>query len=405
MEFLTVHAPEAATARLEAELARFGKDKSEPVNLLRFDWDNIWRELVNIGIYRRGPDVSEIGSTWMESLVAMQSLNPFSVRDIYHIGGKEIFLPVAWQNVATSSQQEVWGIPFRVDVRVIFYWKDMFHKASVDPVEAFSSMESMTAAFARMQAAGIPAWIAPTNNSHNTIYNIASWIWGQGGDFLTSDAKRTNLDSPTVQRSSRAYFDLLRFMPKQTSPFTDNDTLQLFFAREAATMVAGPWLLNSMRLDKGTADLVQHVGIAPMPGPSFVGGTVLVVWKHAKSAFNAVEFVRRLTSLEFQSDYCHASGLLPVRQDLWTEEFIHSDEYLPVFQKAIDSGRPFPPTKLWGMVEDHLARTMAVIWQELYALNMPGKPIDSLDEIIARHYGALSTRLNMTLSEPKDLSH
>jgi hypothetical protein len=88
-----------------------------------------------------------------------------------------------------------------------------------------------------------------------------------------------------------------------------------------------------------------------------------------------------------------------VRQDLWTDAFIQNDEYLSVFNNAIHTGRPLPPAALWGMVEEHLCRTMGVIWQELYVLNMPGKPIDALDQIIDKHFGALSARLDITLSE------
>lgn len=71
MEFLTVNTPELATERMQAELIRFGKEKGNPVNLVQVDWDSIWRELLNVAIYRRGADIAEIGSTWLESLVAM----------------------------------------------------------------------------------------------------------------------------------------------------------------------------------------------------------------------------------------------------------------------------------------------------------------------------------------------
>src|SRR5687767_3696197 len=88
MEFLAAQTPDASTSRLQAEMEHFGKDKSLPATLLPTAWGDIWRELVNIGIYRRGPDIAEIGSTWLESMVAMQSLNPFSAHDINQIGGK-----------------------------------------------------------------------------------------------------------------------------------------------------------------------------------------------------------------------------------------------------------------------------------------------------------------------------
>jgi len=403
MEFLTVDTPKAATVRLQSEMERFGKHKGQPTSLLRFDWENIWRELVSVGIHRRGPDIAETGSTWLESLVAMQSLNPFSAHDINQIGGKEIFFPAVWQNVALPNQKEIWGMPFRADARVIFYWKDIFENASVDASEAFSTTENMTASFTKLQEAGISAWIAPTNDTRNTVYDIASWIWGSGGDFLSLDGKQTDFGSLAARRGIQAYFDLFRFMPQQPSPFTDNDALQLFFARKAAAMVAGPWLLNSLRLQNDMEKLLPYLGIALLPGPSFVGGTLLVIWKHSKYQTDAVELIKRLTSPEFQSEYCQISGLFPVRQDLWTEEFISSDEYLPVFNKAIRTGRGLPPIALWGVVEDRVARTMAAIWQDMYALDMPGKSINTLDDIIARHFESLSARLDMTLSASNDL--
>lgn len=402
MEFLTVETPEVATMRLQSEVESFRKDTGQAVNLVRFGWENIWRELVNVGIYRRGPDIAEIGSTWLESLVAMQSLNPFSARDIQQIGGKEIFFPVAWQNVVLPKQKDVWGIPFRAEARVVFYWKDIFENAGVDTSETFLTPENMTASFTKLQEKGIAAWIAPTNHTHNTVYNIASWIWGAGGDFLSSDGKRTDLGSPAARRGVQAYFDLLRFVPYQTSPFTDNDTLHLFFARKAAAMVAGPWLINSLRLQKDMEKWMPHLGIALLPGPSFVGGTTLVIWKHSNYPSVAVELIKCLTGPEFQSEYCRISGLLPVRQDLWTDEFIGSHEYLRVFNNAIRTGRALPPTSLWGIIEERLSKTMGAIWQELYSLNMPGKQINELDSIITRHLDALAVRLDMTLSTSND---
>ena len=398
MELLVPEVPEAATLHLQSELDRFGRDKNQAVKVTQLAWENIWRGLVNVGIYRRGPDIAEIGSTWLDGLVAMQSLNQFSARDVYQIGGKEIFLPAAWKNVGLADQDEVWGIPFRADARVIFYWKDQFAQAKIDPAEAFASTTNMTEAFTRLQAAGIPAWIAPTNNAHNTVYNIASWIWGEGGDFLAEGGKKTALGSPEARRAIEAYFDLLRFMPKQTSPFSDNDALQLFFARKATVMVAGPWLLNSLRLRENAAELLPHLGVAPMPGPSFVGGTLLVTWQHSKYLFEPTDLIRRLTSFEFQSKYCQLSGMLPVRQDIWTDAFIHQDEYMPIFHAAIHTGRNLPPTALWGIVEDQLTNTLGAVWKDLYALHLPGQKLEALSEIIAMRFNALAVGLDMTLS-------
>jgi multiple sugar transport system substrate-binding protein len=401
MEFLTVDTPEIARQRMEAELIRFGKDKNQSVKLSQFSWETIWHELLNTAIYRRGADVAEIGSTWLESLVAMNALNPFSAPDIYQIGSKDVFFPAAWQNVVANSQKDIYAIPFRADARVVFYWKDLFENASVDSSQAFSSVENIVQAFTQLQEAGIAGWIAPTNDTHNNVYDSAAWIWGAGGDFISPDGKRTEINSLEARRGAYNYFDLMRFMPQHDAPFTNNSVLELFFARKAASMVAGPWLLNSLHMEKSADELAKILpllGTALLPGPSFIGGTVLVRWKHSLYPTESVELIRRLTSPEFQAEYCHISGLLPVRQNLWSNEFILSNEHLSTFNQALQTGRGLPPTPLWGMIEDRLSKTIAAIWQDIYAANQPGKPIDNLDEIIARHFEIFATRLDVTLS-------
>lgn len=400
MEFLNITPPEIATRRMQDELTRFGKDKNLKVKLSQTNWDNIWRELLNVAIYRRGVDVAEIGSTWLESLVAMDALNPFSARDIYQLGSKHVFFPAAWQNVVTTNQNNIYGIPFRADARVIFYWKDMFEKASVDASQAFLNHENMLSAFTRLQEAGIAGWVVATNDTANTIYDIAPWIWGAGGDFLSEDGKRTTINSAEGRHGAQEYFDLLQFMPQHDVPITDSSMLDFFFERKAASTVAGPWLLNSLRMKKSAEleQLLPLLGTTLLPGPSFIGGTLLVSWKHSLHPAESVELINRLTSPEFQADYCRISGLLPVRQNLWSEEYINSQEHLPTFNQALQSGRGMPPIALWGMIEGRLAKTMAAIWQEMYTQYTPGKPINALDKIIAKHFEVFATRLDMTLA-------
>jgi ABC-type glycerol-3-phosphate transport system substrate-binding protein len=398
MEFLSAATPVAAKIRLQAEMERFGRDKNQPpVSLVQADWENLWRELENVGIYRRGPDLAETGSTWLDSLVEKECLHSFSSGEIDSIGGKEVFFPAVWQNIASVNQKEIWGIPFRADARVIFYWKDIFEKASIDASAAFSTPENMTAAFEKLQGSGVSPWVVPTYNTNNTAFAVASWIWSAGGDFLSPDGKRTGFGSDATQRGMLAYFDLFRFMPHHAYPIAENDVTELFFTRQAAATIAGPWFINNLRQRKEGEKLLPHLGVALLPGPAFVGGTTLVVWKHCKDPSNAVEFIKRLISPEFQSEYCQLSGLLPVRQDLWTDEFINSHEYLPVFNQAIRTGRGLPPIAQWGTIEDRLSKTLGHIWENLYLMDAAQKPQEITRQMLAKHLVSLSAYLDTSL--------
>ena len=98
-----------------------------PVTTIVYDWDVIWKELINIGIYKTGADLSETGSTWVPSLASMNVLRPFSSSDVSRLGGSGIFVPAAWQSAMAAGDSQVWAIPFSCDVRLIYYWRDMFN--------------------------------------------------------------------------------------------------------------------------------------------------------------------------------------------------------------------------------------------------------------------------------------
>ena len=139
---LAGHTP-AAIQTLRQMIRRYEESRRSFVQLSVFDWDTIWKEMVNIGIYKRGADLSEVGTTWIGSFVSMNALRPFKPAEIEQIGGEQVFLPTAWQTTSLVGDGRVWAIPFLSDVRVIFYWRDMLEKARVDEAAAFASFEGI----------------------------------------------------------------------------------------------------------------------------------------------------------------------------------------------------------------------------------------------------------------------
>lgn len=66
-----------------------GRNTSEyhiHIRLRRLAWDTAWSDLVKVALYGDGPDVSEIGSTWLGDLGAMNALRLFDKADITMFG-------------------------------------------------------------------------------------------------------------------------------------------------------------------------------------------------------------------------------------------------------------------------------------------------------------------------------
>jgi multiple sugar transport system substrate-binding protein/arabinogalactan oligomer/maltooligosaccharide transport system substrate-binding protein len=116
----------AAVQSLRQVLQRYEESHNCIVQLSVLGWDTIWKDMVNIGIYKRGADLSEIGTTWIGSFVSMNALRSYTPAEIEHIGGEKAFLPNAWQTTSLVGDERR-AIPFLSDVRAL-YWRDMLKR-------------------------------------------------------------------------------------------------------------------------------------------------------------------------------------------------------------------------------------------------------------------------------------
>src|SRR5438552_7403885 len=147
-------------------------------------WDTAWSDLTRMARNGAGPDVSEIGSTWVGDLVATNALHPFNAEELAALGGADAFLPNAWAGGQVAGQGQMWAIPWLTGARLIFYRRNLLERAGVDEQTAGQSADQLDRTLACLQAAGVGVpWTVPTGATHTTLLNAASWVRGAGGDF------------------------------------------------------------------------------------------------------------------------------------------------------------------------------------------------------------------------------
>ncbi len=378
---------------LQPLLRQFEQERHSTVAVSVMDWDTIWRDLVNVGIYERGADVSEIGTTWLDSLIAMNSLRAFTPAEIGQVGGKAAFLPTAWKNTSLRGDERVMAIPFLTDVRVIYYWRDMLEQAGVAEETAFASLERIEETFNRLKAVVPAPWAIPTGSAtHDTLYSASSWVWATDGDFISPDGRSTLMATPGVRSALRSFYGLHRFMPREGQPMNGDKVVELFRQRRVAAIMGGPWVLTDLRGQASARERLPRLGITLPPGPSFVGGGQLVIWRHARYLQECIELVRQLVTPAAQMAYCPVIGLMPARVEALADPYYADDPHHKVLVEALQKGRVYSGFPLWGMVEDKLSATFVRIWLELFS-----RSDVSLDVVLARHLDALATRLDITL--------
>jgi multiple sugar transport system substrate-binding protein len=375
---------------LQAALAEFEARNRVRVKLRLFNWENARVELVKFATYNEGPDVSEIGSTWLCDLVGMNSIRPFSPGEIDVFGGPAAYVPATWDSVMLPEHPGTWAIPWLADIRLLYYRRDLLEQAGVDERHAFTTPEAMERTLARLQANGVDIpWVVPTQRTWMTLHNVASWIWSAGGDFVSADGRQLLFGKPAARVGLKAYFALGRYLPAKAHALTDSQSDQCFWQGDAAVTLSGPWLLHDPEIDPA---LLPQVGIAFPLGIPFVGGSHLVVWSHTRSPREAIRLTSFLTSVEFQRAHSRRVGMLPARLGALSGSAFDSQEFVERLEHDLPQGRSFRSVSLWGLIESQLIKAMADIWEDVLQ-----DPTRDRDVVLDEHLAPLTRRLEFVI--------
>ncbi len=383
----------ASTAEgIQPLLAQFEAETEVRVNVRLLAWDTAWSTFVRSALYGDGPDLSEIGTTWVGDLVGMNALRPFTAGDLAFIGKRESFFAPAWKTATQSGDSRVWAIPWLSGARLVYYRQGLFEQAGLDPLQSFASNAALETTLRRLHERGVAfPWTIPTGLTHTTLLNIASWVWAAGGDFLSEDGRVTRFMEPAALEGMEAYFRLANYLREDVRSLNGLEPDAWFLGNSHTAMtMSGPWLFCSSPERMRS----EQIAVALPPGPSFVGGSNLIVWKHCRNPEMAVKLIHFLTRIPALASYGQAVGLLPAKlAGLQTEPYA-SDPSWQTAVRGLVSGRSFPTIRLWGLVEDRLASVFRNVWSDL--LSGPGvEPRAAL----ARHLSPLAQRLDPLLAK------
>ncbi len=366
----------------------------------QFDWATGWNNILQIGLYQKGPDVSEVGSTWLDNLKEMRALRPFTISEIHSLGGEMAFMENAWLPDATTpltlsavEPRRVFSIPWMVDTRLIYFRRDLLARAGIPEAGAFATPEAMYNTLCRLQDNGI-AYPLGLATGGLVIHNLASWVWGRGGRFRSLDYHKIALTEPDALRGVMDFFKLHRFIDPRMHGLDYTGTNTQFYQGKFAVMMNGQWAMRPIKeRDPGILpEVLDNTGYAMPPGVPFVGSTHLVIWRHAFHEQEALQLINHLTSPAVLENLFHITSNFPARAAvLYAPPFASDPDYQLVID-CIRHGRGFRTARLWAGVETRLNALCDQLWEDLLA-----NPSLDLEAEVERRVCDLANRLEKTL--------
>jgi len=286
-----------------------------------------------------GPDVASIDLVFLPYFASTGVLD-----DITELENKLPYkdgLSAAHRRLATYNGR-TYALPFTAEASVLFYNKDLFRKAGLDPDKPPKNYAEIISSAKKIRALGKDTYgyaIAGQCGGCN-VFEFTPHIWASGGDVITADGKKALFDTPEVTDALTFYRKLYTdgSMPAQSKTDTGTNQPALFQSGKLGMTPLGAFFVQVLNKD----DKVDF-GVAPLPGKnggsaSFAGGDEIAVTKNAKNKAQAQEFVKWATGEQAQTVLAD-NGVVPVRTDLLDKIYIPLDPRYKELAEAMEKGR------------------------------------------------------------------
>lgn len=294
------------------------------------------------------PDLAQIGNTWIPEMVALHALDELTplVRGSKSIDQRDYFPGIWATNVVDGG---LYGIPWYVDTRLLFYRKDIVGT----PPKTWPEWAAMMDRIVREKKAHYGV-LMPINE-YEPMVTLALT---SRSTFVNANGTRGAFEAPQFADAFHFYVDCFRrgWAPKVSNLQVAN-VYQQFAHADFVMYITGPWqvaefahrLPPEMRDKWETAPLPAHDASEAM-GIGMAGGSSLVVFRSSKHKDAARKLIKFLSEPEQQIRFNELSGDLPARRSAWLAPALKNDPHFAAFREQLEHVAPLPKVPEWEQI-------------------------------------------------------
>jgi multiple sugar transport system substrate-binding protein len=294
-----------------------------------------------------GPDVILSDNVWVPQLAAMELIIPLTK---YLGNTKNEFFPGPIE--AATLNNQIYGVPFHSDVMVLYYNKDMFRAAGLDPQKPPKTWEEFRDYAVKLTKNGKAGY--GLLGGWGGSFEWLPWFWQNGGEIIGSSGKAA-FNNPAGFEATEFFLNLLikdKVIPEAALTWKSWDELATGFANQSFAMAEGMdvmlQILSRMQInfDWGVAELPARKTKA-----STLGGGHWVINKNSKQSDAAYKWIGFISSREQNLKLMDAYFRTSSRVDAGEQAIIKSDAKKQVCVAALAYARPRPIIPEWTVID------------------------------------------------------
>jgi multiple sugar transport system substrate-binding protein len=277
----------------------------------------------------------------------------------------------------------LYGVPLYADVSVLFWNKDLFKKAGLDPEVGPASLQDIHDMAAKITGIeeGVYGYYLAGNCAGCNIFTFGPLIWASGGTIEPKDAA----DEPLTGDNLKGVLEWARMMHKEglinpANQAENGETFHLQFG-SGKVGIMGTGNFNLFLTKEQNPDLFNgNVGITFLPGiekgqvSSFAGGDIVTIPKGSKRVQDAVDFMKFILSDEVQVESYAKLMNLTTRGDMADNKYFAEDPRVQKMATALDVARTPYTLKFFELINSPQGPWLQMLQRVYYT----DDPIDTI---------------------------
>lgn len=353
------------------------KNPNIKVDVQALPWANAHDKLLTAVASKKGPDVIQMGTTWIPEFAnAGALLDLTSLVDKYPEFKEDQFYAGAVNT--TKYDGKIVGVPWYTETRVLFYRTDLLKEAGYD--QAPRTWEELRDAAKKLADRGQGKYgISIDMNEQSLAFMFAR----QNGSKLLDDQNKPLFNQPEFVEAVEY---LNGFFKDGSAPVDLGlDAVQGLGGEGVVPMfISGPWMINTIKTQ--APDLEGKWAVAPLPAKenniSALGGSDLSVFQYTKHQDEALKFIQYMSKPETQIKWMQLTKSLPTNVKAWEDPSLKNDPNYQALQEQLEHSEPMPLLTTWEQIAqtylksfERIVRGGAEVQKEMDAFNTEAEKI------------------------------
>ena len=311
------------------------------INVTAFPWDQAYDSIVTAVVGGSGPDIIQMGSTWITAFGdagGLLDITPHFGSAEFPYLNEENFFDGAVDGTKFDGRN--FAVPWYVETRVLYYRSDLLEEIGFDGPP--TTQDELREAAVLLAELGGHFGMDMNILDSQMLHIFAN----QNGLPMVDDTTRTaNFADPILIEAMELYASFFEDGLVSRPGEFEMDITQAFAEGIRPMFISGPWMISVLEdaIEQGITDEYEwNIAVLPsgsVDNTSFLGGANLAVTSWTNHEHEALTFINFMSNPDVQVDWFEMSNTLPAVISSWDNPRLLGNEKLAVFGEQLNHAK------------------------------------------------------------------